>query len=384
MKTIFQPNSERSRRLLAAIPAIAVVLLVGVSVLVAACSDPETTTTFASGTPATQALTTATRAATTTEAVTTATQAVTVTTVALVPMLAADIARWKTDAAAFADRFYGAWPDVDASFAQFASDATFYDPGDGDFLIEGKQAIVELHRSFFSDFPQIRVHRTGLYLSADGAAYPSTTENLWPPGVPEPTDHPPVGGFDLFRFSDGMVVSWEVNWALPASLEMVSMACFAPGEDGSERLRTIADRYLAAWSSGDRDQIAALYRDDASFSDSMLGLQAQGPAAIGELSKKRFGSAGKITFEIIDLYVQTNGPEPPTEQQPEQGAIIAAGIHYRCDFVVEGKPASVESLTTFDLGTRHERSFDIDPDGLITREEVFYDADSLIASGLVP
>jgi hypothetical protein len=394
MKTTFHPGRRCDRRLFAAIFALAVVLLVGMSGVAAACGGTQTTTTAASGTPSTQALTTATQPVTTSEAVTTSaaptTEAVTTTaapttttTVALVPMSKAEIARWKTDAAAFADRFYGAWPDVDASFAQFADDATFYDPGDGDFFIAGKQQIVALHRSFFSDFPKIRVHRTGLYLSADGAAYRSTTENLWPPGVTEPADHPPVGGFDLFRFKDGLVATWEVNWALPETLEMVSMGCFAPGKGGSVQLQKIADRYLAAWSSGDKARIVALYRNDAVFSDTMLGLQAQGPAAISELSDKRFGSAGTTTFEVIDLYVQTNGPDPPTDRRPKQGAIIAVGIHYRCNLVVEGKPVTVESLTTFDLGTRHERSFDIDPDGLITREEVFYDAASLLASGLV-
>ena len=94
---------------------------------------------------------------------------------------------------AFADRFYGAWPDVDASFAQFADDATFYDPIDGDFLLEGKQQIVALHRWLLL---QLSRHpgstRKRLYLSGDGAAYRRVMENLWPPGVPEPADHPPV------------------------------------------------------------------------------------------------------------------------------------------------------------------------------------------------
>ena len=59
------------------------------------------------------------------------------------------------------------------------------------------------------------------------------------------------------------------------------------------------------------------------------------------------------------------------------------GIHYRCNLVVNGKPTTVESLTTFELGTRQGSTFAPDPNGLITREEVFYDADSLVASGLV-
>jgi hypothetical protein len=382
MMAMFKATGRRNRRLLAAILSLAVVLLVGLGVLAAACSGTETTTTVASGTPSTQALTKATQAVTTAEAVTTTAAPTTTTTATLVPMSAAEIAQWKTDAAAFADRFFGKYGDVNVTFPEFADDVTFYDPGDGDFLVEGKQQVVALTRSMFSDFPDYRFRQKAVYLSAGGVACDGVLENLWPPGLPEPADHPPVRGLELFRFKEGLVASWEI-WGLPATLEMVSMGCFAPGEGGSEQLQKIADRYLAAWSSGDKARIAALYRNNAVFSDTMLGLQAQGPAAISELSDKRFGSAGTITFEVIDLYVQTNGPDPPTKQQPEQGAIIAVGIHYRCNLVVEGKPASVESLATFDLGTRHEKSFDIDSDGLIAREEVFYDAESLLASGLV-
>lgn len=104
---------------------------------------------------------------------------------------------------------------------------------------------------------------------------------------------------------------------------------------------------------------------------------------LGVWGDKRFGSAGKITFELIDLHVQTNRPDPPTEQLPDRGAIVRVGIHYRCILVVDGRPATVESLTAFELGTSQGESFALDSNGLITREEVFYDADSLPESGLV-
>ncbi len=55
----------------------------------------------------------------------------------------------------------------------------------------------------------------------------------------------------------------------------MAFAVFAPGKGGPEQLKEIADKYLAAWASGDKAQISALYHPDAVFSDSMLGLQAQ-------------------------------------------------------------------------------------------------------------
>jgi photosystem II stability/assembly factor-like uncharacterized protein len=292
----------------------------------------------------------------TTQAVTTTSTAAlppTTSTTVPVAMSKAEIAQWKTDAIAFNDRFYGAWPDADATFTQFADDAAFYDPSNGDFLIEGKKAANRL-----------------------------IVDTIWPPWVPEPANHAPVGTLEVFGFRNGQVTRYE-EWFWAATLEMLGYGVFAPGKGGSEQLQKIADRYVAAWSSGDKARIAALYNKDATFSDTMRGLHAQGPGDIAELAGKRFGSAGKTAFEVIDLYVQTNGPDPPTEQLPKQGAIIGVGIHYRCNLVMDGKSATVEGLTTFELGTRQGSTFAPDPNGLITREEVFYDADSLLASGLV-
>jgi hypothetical protein len=384
MKATFRPSSRIDKLLPVVIFALTVVLLVGLGGLVAACGGTETTSTVATAT--TQAVT-STQSATITTQPSTTTQAPTTTTVAPVQMSAAEIGQWKTDATAFADRFYGPWPDPDAASAvvsaEFAEDSTFYDPSSGDFLsFKGKPAIAGMVRGFLSNFPDMKVHRQGVYLSGDGAACFNAVENLWAPwGGPEPADHPPQDSLEVFRFKDGLVTSYDI-WLSAQSAEMVSFGAFAPGKGGPEQLQAIADKYLAAWASGDKARIAALYHEDAVFSDTMLGLQAQGPAAIAELLGKRFGSGDTVTFEIVNLYVQTNGYPPPTEDQPELGAIIAVGIHYLCNLVVEGKPATVQGLTTFDLGTL-QGTVVLDPNGLITREEVFYDADSLLASGLV-
>ena len=321
---------------------------------------------------------------TTTQSVTTTSEAATTTTEALVPMSAAGIGQWKTDAIAFADRFGEAFPDAGAQCAQFADDVAFYDPADGDFVIAGKQSIVQMQQAF-NDYGaelKVKVHRDALYLSGDSAAYTYAMENMWPPWAPEPADHPPTNDLEVFRFKDGLVTNWDIWFSAP-TLEMIAFGVFAPDKGGSEQLQEIVDRYLEAWASGDKAQIAALYHPDAVFSDTMLGLQAQGPAAISELGTSRFGSPSTVTFEVVDLYAQTNSYTPPTDEIPGNGVIIGVGIHYLATLSVEGASKTVEGLTTFELGTRQGKSFSPDPNGLITREEVFYDADSLLASGLV-
>jgi ketosteroid isomerase-like protein len=386
MKTWFLPVGRTNRRLLAPIFALTVVLLLGPGLLVAACGGSETATTVAGATLATQTVTTdaaaiTTQAVITTQRVTT-TQAVTTTTAAPVPMSKAEIGQWKTDATALADRFYGAFPDADAMLANFADDATFYDPCSGShvWFLKGKQSIVGMMQDFNDMYPSGKYGLKAVFLSGDGAAYRLAMENMWPPFSPEPAARPPWIGLEVFHVKDGQGASWDI-WNSPPSLELGTYGVFASGKGGSAQLREIADRYLTAWSSGDKTRIAALYHPDAVFSDTMLGLQAQGAAAIAELGEKRFGAGGPVTFEVLDLYAQTYGYAAPTEQQPEQGAIIGVGIHYRGNLVVDGKPATVEGLTTFELGTREYMSA-LDPNGLIHREEVFYDADSLLASGL--
>ena len=348
-----------------------VVPVIGLSAIAAACGGTEAAATTTSATNQVVTTTSTTRQATTTstEAARTA------------PLSTAEIAQWKTDAIAFADRFAAAGSDVDQQFADFAENATNYDPSDGAFF-DGKAAIVAMQRDFLQYMPNFKAERKGLYLSGDGFAYVNAEENMWPPWVPEPASHPPVDELGVFRFKDGLVTSWDM-WFSGPTLAMVSFGAFAPGKGGPEQLQKIADQYLAAWSSGDKARIAALYGDEAAFVDTMLGLSAKGPAAISELLEKRFGSADKVTFKILDLYAQTDGPYPPDSQSPRKGAIIAVGIHYQSTLAANGTPKTIEGLTTLQLGTRLGRYFSLDPNGLITREEVFYDADSLLASGLV-
>ena len=386
MKTRSLLGGRIDRCMLVSVVLLALGLLVGLGVLVAACGGTQTTATGASPTSTTQAATiTGAAPTTTTTAVSiasTSTLPPTTSTSALVPMSKAGVAQWKTDVIAFYDRLVGASSDVDAWFAEFADDVTFYDPSNGDFVIKGKPALVAMQRDFLQSIPDMKIQMTGMYLSGDGVVYANAEEDMWPPWVLEPADHPPVDELAVFRFKDGKVASWDVWFSAP-TLEMVTFGVFAPGKGGGEQIQKIADRYLTVWSSGDKAGIAALYHPEAVFSDTMLGLHTQGPAAISELSQKRFRSAGKVTFKIIDLYAQTNSYKPPTAELPGNGVIIGVGIHYSCDLVVDGQTKTVEGLITFELGTRQGKAFAPDPNGLITREEVFYEADSLLASGLV-
>jgi hypothetical protein len=293
-------------------------------------------------------------------------------------MSADEMRAWEQEANAFHDKTSAAWPDVDTHFADFAEAAEFYDPGSGDYVVEGQNRIISIHRPMADFFPDMAAVAMATFISADAAAFLVEIANLWPPWVPEPPDPPPVEFLSVYRFEDGLVTAFEV-WNTVATFELTGLGCFADGGCVTE-LEAIADQYVAAWSSGDEGQIAALYAEDAQFDDTMFDLDDEGSDGIAGLSRERFELDGVADLEILDLAAQINGPDAPTETRPNQGGIIAVAIHYRWTTSIDGEPVSGDSLTTFELGTRTTTGFEPDPDGLITREEVFHDAESLIAA----
>ena len=286
-------------------------------------------------------------------------------------MSKAEIQAWQTETFDFFDKNMAKWPEIDLFLATLADDSTFVDPSDGNFLVEGKAQIKALLKLTTLICPDVEVETSRMFISKDGAAYDNIWLNLWPPWVPEPSEHPPVHELDLIRFQDGLVKSFSIMFS-KGTLEMTGFGCFAVEE--CPELQEIVDKYLSAWSSGDDEQVADLYSEEAVFSDSIRGMAAVGPEAIANLAEQRFGSIRDIKLEEIGLYTQTNGPHAPIDEQPEKGGIIGVGIHYRWYTIVEGASIEIESLTTFNL----------DSQGLITGEEVFHDADSLVAAGIVP
>jgi ketosteroid isomerase-like protein len=369
-------KSTRSVALAVLIPA-----LLALALVVAACGGGETTTTTPALTTAAQTVTTTQPVSTTTSTTTTTTASTTIktpTTETAAPALSqADIASLKSEVNAFGDAFFGQYGDTKVMFAFLAEDATYSDPSNSDFR-SGRPAVESDMSLWFQMFPDCAAKRQAMYVSADGAAFAVAVNTIWPPNPAETW----CDELMVFRFRDSRVIGWDL-WERASSLKIEGYGVFGPGQDGLERLTEMADRYLKTWASGDKARIAALYHKDASFFDSVRGIQAQGAAAIAEKGAERFGTNGPVTFKVVDLYAETNGMAPPRPQAPDLGAIVALGIHYRCSLVVDGTPKTIDSLVTLDLGTRRNTGFDLDPDGLISREEVFYDADSLLASGLV-
>jgi hypothetical protein len=343
-------------------------VLVGLVMVLVGCGrgdtaddDPTTSAAPATATTIAPAKTTISPAAASTTAATTTTDLSKFT-----------VAGLTAHAIEFSDAYHRSWPDIDLALERFTNNAVFYDPADGDFIIEGK-AVVPMLRGVAAYMAGVEPVMEEVFVSADGASFRALYgHGYWPPWSVEPADHPPVVGLDVFHFEGDAVTGLDI-WFEDGTLGMLGFGCFAA--NGCPQLATIVDGYVTAWTSGDPSQIAALYDDNTAFTDSLLQIDAVGPEEISGIAEARFGE-GDVTLEVVEIYAQTNGPDVPTDTDSEIGEVIAVGLHYRissqsADFT------SFESLTTFEFGTRQANGFTPHPEGLITHEEVFHKSDSL-------
>ena len=224
---------------------------------------------------------------------------------------------------------------------------------------------------------------TGTFISTDGEAYNQEWPGLWPTDVGVPVEGPrdPAGPsfFETFLFEDGKVVQSDVWW-YPMDNERFDLGCFAV--DGCPALQEIVDRYVTGWTNRDRDAVGALYADESLFVDSLLGLRASGPDSVGGRADDRFGSVGDLSFEILDLFSWTDGYGQPSESDPTHGSLMGVAIHYRGTVSDGGEEQVQEAVTTLELCRRYVRKLytytDPDPDGLIHREVVYREPNSLL------
>jgi ketosteroid isomerase-like protein len=272
-----------------------------------------------------------------------------------------EIDRLGSDGVAFIEEFEGSWPDVEATFRDFADDSTFFDPTNADYLVEGKQEIVSIHRGFASAFPDLDMEIEDVFVTVDGVinAYSS---GIYPPFRPKPENPPPARGLDVFIF-DGDQVSSYVLYFAPEILTAAEMGCFAI--DGCPDLSELANRYLSAWQSGDKDQVASLYSSDATFEDRVFGLSATGADEIADLAAQRFGPPDSFTVEEIEVWAQTDGYLPP-------GELIGIGLRYQWTIDTPTTQTTVDAVTLMSVS-----------DNRIVTELVFYEPDSLLSSSIV-
>lgn len=299
---------------------------------------------------------------------------------------AAELTAWDTAARGFADQFNADSADAQAAFAHFTEDAAILDPQNGDFRIAPKLEVVSQWAAFAEQFPGYGATTTASYLATDAAAFPTEVR-----GLPAEAAALIEGGLlhelRVYRFVTDRTptaTTLELWYRLEDVDAMNPDSCLARRTCGTDP-RSLADRYLASWSSGDQSQVAPLYSAEATFLDSLLGIAGSGSVGIGGLAQQRFGVEPRACA-ATDVYVQSNDGDPAMSDNtdPDGGKAFGVAVAYDCSLGTGSTARTISSLSLLLLGTRANGDVapQLEPHGLIVSEEVLHDAASLAAAGM--
>jgi len=306
-----------------------------------------------------------------------------VPTAAPPPATAAQVSGWQAAAVAFADRFNELYADAPAAFAAFTDDAGILDPSNADFWIGPKAVIVSSWDGWIHAVDSYDARTIRSYVTYSAAAIETDVRVEWPAGEPalsEPLTHE----LRIFRFAGtpaDAVTTFEL-WYRLDGLEAGTGTCFEIRDCGPA-LHALIDRYLAAWAAADGQAIASLYAPAATYEDATLAVRGAGPEGIAALAARRYGGSPVGTCSLRDTFLVMNDGDPSVADwnDPDGGKVAGMALVTTCAVGQDGRP--VDSVHVVMLGTWTPSGYRMDAGGRIVSEEVFHDAASLVAAGVV-
>lgn len=195
--------------------------------------------------------------------------------------------------------------------------------------LDSKAAFIDFMKPFLTDPEHIGAIDNRFHL---GEGELVESYRTW--GFAESNEDDPLVEVDLFEVADGTITSIRSMYGLDLVKQYI-------GVDWTET----ADRYVAAWTSGDIAQIESLYTDATVREEPLFGERLEGGAA--------------IAAQAIDLLDRHQAPPELVEPYV---------------FADDRMIGAVFALTD-DAGCRIEYTALAEPDaaGTITSERVFYD-----------
>jgi ketosteroid isomerase-like protein len=283
---------------------------------------------------------------------------------------AAEINELAATATTFNDRQREAWPDVEAVFSVYAEDGVFYDMSFGDYWI-GPEQIAAGHSQMASFFPDLEANVESLFLATERAAYDSFWVNLWMGEKPPEAAWP--AGLEVFGF-DGDQVAVSELWYAADTLEGPLHTCGGCTVD----LESLANRYIGLWSSQNKEEIAALYAEDAVIVDSLFGIKANGIDDIEQLIPVRFGPGEPVRSQDKLYGTLLSWGFMPPDSAAAAGDVT--GVAFPFTWSAGEEATEVETLVLLYLGSIEAGTFEPHSENLIVKEEIFHNPDTL--SGL--
>jgi hypothetical protein len=123
-------------------------------------------------------------------------------------------------------------------------------------------------------------------------------------------------------------------------------------------------QYASSWSSGKTNEILKLYSTNATLEDTLFGISISGEEAIGDYADSILAKSSGANWELIHPFAE--GERDTADYTNSHGGVYAITVKD-----TEGNPCEIRAVVILTP----------DKEGKIQSQEVFYNADSLIACG---
>lgn len=167
------------------------------------------------------------------------------------------------------------------------------------------------------------------------------------------TKEHPFTGYYWYTLRNGQISDLWLFWGSEAFTRF-----FIPEMDATFTDKPLQD-YASAWSSGDLETVTSLYATDVVRQDSLYREIQQGSSAVKEFAADFFAWYPGVRLELLQSF--------KLDESRMTGGVYAIHVTDQA-----GKPCDVRAVILLELS-----------ENKITKEWVFYNADSLIACGWV-
>lgn len=259
------------------------------------------------------------------------------------PVSAADLMELATLYESVARAQIDAWNthNLETIRAIYAEDAVHLD---GSVRLEGLDSIAQMAEQMDSAFPAMEGRLGSVFTGRNDAL------DIWEIfGILTWTSDNPIIEYDLLEVRDGKVSSWRLYY------DPDTRPFFTRSLEQDDLTNQILDNYTAAWSSGDSSAVGGLYATTAVREDTIFDERIESSEAIEAYAADWFGWYPSGTFELVASITERTTTDP----------IIGGVFTFR-----DGNACEVRLAILLDTSGPN-----------ITRERVYYDADTLLTCG---
>ena len=223
---------------------------------------------------------------------------------------------------------------------------------DGAPLFKGIDAVIEMAREIMAGPAQGKVGQ--VYISKEECV---DAWHVW--GIYGFTPDHPGTEFDLLQFKGGKISSWRLFYDQHFFRSGFGKASYINND--------LLAQFASSWSAGITDELLRLYTAEATLEDTLFGFSISEQEALKAYIEKFVAKSPGASWELIYPFAEKQGPrQPGNKPLASQGGIFAIKVKD-----ASGNLCAIEAAVILTP----------DDNGKITAQQVFYNADTLIACG---